>query len=78
MCCYDSHMVNKPLIETNPYLCNPAQYRRALIASIATSTAIETGAAIETIARMLADVEGKQHLKATVPKVPMVTKGSAR
>ena len=37
-------MKNKPLIETNPYLKVPAKYRKALIANVASSTAVETGA----------------------------------
>jgi len=40
----------KPLIETNPHLKDPAKYRKALIAKVASSTAIETGASIESIA----------------------------
>ena len=45
-------MKNKPLIETNPHLKVPAKYRKALIAS---STAVETGASVESIARILAE-----------------------
>jgi hypothetical protein len=36
-------MKHKPLIETNPYLRDPAKFRKALITSVASSTAIETG-----------------------------------
>lgn len=50
-------MNNKPLIETNPYLKAPAQYRKALITNVASSTAVETGASIESIARILAESE---------------------
>jgi hypothetical protein len=50
-------MLIKPLIETNPYLRDPEQFRKALITSVASSTAIETGASIESIARMLEDAE---------------------
>jgi hypothetical protein len=46
-------MKQKPLIETNPYLRDPAKFRKALIMSVASSTAIETGAPVTTVARML-------------------------
>ncbi|MBU6434838.1 MAG: hypothetical protein KJS98_16145, partial [Nitrospirae bacterium] len=46
---------NKPLIDTNPYLKVPAKYRKALIANVASSTAVETGASVESIARILAE-----------------------
>jgi hypothetical protein len=47
----------RPLIETNPYLRDPAKFRKALLTSVASSTAIETGAAIATIVHMLEEVE---------------------
>lgn len=46
-------MRKKPLIETNPYLRDPERRRKGLIMSAASSTAIETGAKVETIARAL-------------------------
>ena len=46
-------MKNKPLIETNPHLKVPGNYRKALIANVASSTAIETGASVESVARIL-------------------------
>lgn len=46
-------MKQKPLIGTNPYLRDPAKFRKALIKSVASSTAIETGATVASIARML-------------------------
>jgi hypothetical protein len=48
-------MKNKPLIETNPHLKVPAKYRKTLIANVASSTAVETGASVESIARILAE-----------------------
>jgi hypothetical protein len=48
-------MKNKPLIETNPHLKVPAKYRKILIANVASSTAVETGASVESIARILAE-----------------------
>lgn len=47
-------MSKKSLLETNPYLKVPAKYRQALITNVASSTAIETGASTESIARKLA------------------------
>ena len=46
-------MKQKALIETNRYLRDPAKFRKALIKSGASSTAIETGALVATIVRML-------------------------
>jgi hypothetical protein len=46
-------MSKKPLIETNPYLKNSARYRRDLITSVSSSTAIETGAPVAVIAKSL-------------------------
>ena len=46
-------MRKKPLIETNPYLRDPERRRKGLIMSAASSTAIETGAKVERIARTL-------------------------
>jgi hypothetical protein len=53
----------KPLIETNPYLSNPKKYRKALILSVASSTSIETGAAVESIARTLTGKGKKKQAK---------------
>lgn len=53
--CYNLHMDQKPLIETNPYLRDPVRFRKALIRSVASSTAIETGAPVGSIARMLGE-----------------------
>jgi hypothetical protein len=63
-------MEQKPLIETNPYLRDPEKFRKALITSVASSTAIETGAPIASIARMLE--QGKETKPFTT------TQGSAR
>lgn len=48
-------MKNKPLIETNPHLKAPANYRKALVANVASSTAIETGAPVASIIRILTE-----------------------
>ena len=50
-------MSKKSLLETNPYLKVPEKYRRALINNVATSTAVETGAPVEVIARKLTKSE---------------------
>ncbi len=53
-------MEQKPLIETNPYLRDPEKFRKALITSVASSTSIETGVPVASIARMLeADEKAK-------------------
>jgi hypothetical protein len=58
-------MKNKPLIETNPYLKVPAQYRKALVANVASSTAVETGASVESIARILTETKKPSPVKKT-------------
>jgi len=63
-------MEQKPLIETNPYLRDPEKFRKALITSVASSTAIETGAQIASIVRMLEEREETKPLT--------TTQGSAR
>ena len=61
--CYNTPMEQKPLIETNPFLRDPDKFRKALITSVASSTAIETGAPVETIARTLTESDKSQPLK---------------
>ena len=56
-------MKKKPLIETNPYLRDPNKFRKALITSVASSTAIETGAPVASIARMLEEADKTEPLK---------------
>jgi len=68
--CYNLHMKQKPLIETNPYLRDPAKFRKALITSVASSTAIETGSPVASVARML------EESAKSAPLTP--TRGSAR
>jgi hypothetical protein len=58
-------MKNKPLIDTNPHLKIPAKYRKALIANVASSTAVETGASIESIARILTETKTSSPVKKT-------------
>ncbi len=68
--CYNSHMKQKPLIETNPYLRDPEKFRKALITNVSSSTAVETGAPVESIEHTL--VEGNKHQPLKKPQ------GSAR
>ena len=63
--CYNLPMKHKPLIETNPYLRDPEKFRKALITSVASSTAIETGASIMSIARMLEESHKTEPLTMT-------------
>jgi hypothetical protein len=48
-------MLKKPLIATNPYLQMPEKYWEALVTNVSSSTAIETGAPVESVARKLAE-----------------------
>ncbi len=57
-------MQQKPLIETNPYLRDPEKFRKALIMSVASSTAIETGQPIKDIISMLEE-RAKRELSTT-------------
>jgi hypothetical protein len=50
-------MEQKPLIETNPYLRDTEKFRKALIINVSSSTAVETGASVESIARTLVNGE---------------------
>jgi len=52
-------MSKKSLLETNPYLKAPDKYRQALIMNVASSTAVETGASVDSIARKLEKSENK-------------------
>ena len=53
----------KPLIATNPYLRNPKKYRKALILSVASSAAVQTGASVESIVRTLTGKEKRNQAK---------------
>lgn len=63
-------MRSKPLIETNPHLKVPAKYRKALLANVASSPAVETGTSIESITRIL--------IKPKKPTLLKKTRGSAQ
>ena len=56
-------MSKRPLIETNPYLKAPEKYRKALITNVSSSTAVETGDAVESIARTLTKREKPKRVK---------------
>jgi len=51
--CYHASMQKKSLIQTNPYLSAPEQYRKMLVTNVSSSTAIETGASVASIAKTL-------------------------
>ena len=53
-------MQKKSLIQSNPYLRAPEQYRKALVTNISTSTAIETGTSAASIAKTLAPIKTPQ------------------
>ena len=63
--CYNLNMKQKPLIETNPYLRDPEKLRKLLITNVSSSTAIETGASVDSIARMLQETRNTTPLKTT-------------
>lgn len=50
---YNFKMKQKPLIDTSRYIRDPEKFRKALIRSVASSTAIETGETVASITRML-------------------------
>jgi len=50
-------MDRRPLIDTNSHLRDPDKFRKALITSVASSTAIETGASVASITHMLEESE---------------------
>ena len=58
-------MNKKTLIETNPHLKASAQYRKSLITNVASSTAMETGASVESIARILTEPRKMPAIKKT-------------
>ena len=63
--CYNTTMKQKPLIETNPYLRDPAKLRKLLVTNVSTSTAVETGASVDSISRMLEKSEKPAPFKTT-------------
>ena len=63
-------MNKKALIETNPYLKVPEKYRKALITNVSTSTAVETGAPVESFARVLAKRETPKRIKRQIGAKP--------
>jgi len=52
-------MKSKSLFESNPYLKDPTKYRDALITSVSSSTAIETGASVESVSQQITDVSSR-------------------
>ena len=49
-------MSKKSLIETNRYLQNPKNYNASLITNVSSSTAIETGEEVLSVARKLTEI----------------------
>jgi len=54
---------HQSLLETNPYLRDREQYQKALITNVSSSTAIETGASVESIARTLIASKETEQIK---------------
>lgn len=62
-------MKKKSLFDSNPYLQDPKKYRDALITSVSSSTAIETGASVESVSQQISDVSSDYlHPASTKPK----------
>ncbi len=55
-------MQKKSLIQTNPHLrtAEEYQYREALVANVSSSTAIETGTPVASIAKAIAPIKTPQ------------------
>ena len=53
---YIYRMKKKSLFDSNPHLHDPKKYHAALITSVSSSTAIETGNSIESISKQITDV----------------------
>jgi len=51
-------MTKKSLFNSNPHLQDPRKYRDALITSVSSSTARETGESVTVIRRQITDVTG--------------------
>ena len=49
-------MEKKSLFKSNPYLKDENKYRESLISSVSSSTAIETGASVESVSEHITDV----------------------
>lgn len=52
-------MKKKSLFDSNPYLHDPKRYRDSLITSVSSSTAIETGASVDSVSQQIADAAGR-------------------
>jgi len=58
-------MKKKSLFESNPYLHDPKKYRDALIISVSSSTAIETGASVESVSQQITVASSSDSYPAT-------------
>lgn len=62
-------MKKKSLFDSNPYLKDPKKYQDSLITSVSSSTAIETGASVESVSQQITDVSSNYfHPTSTKPK----------
>ena len=53
-------MKKKSLFDSNPYLKDPGKYRDALVTSVSSSTAIETGASVKSIRQQITNVSNNE------------------
>ena len=62
-------MKKKSLFDSNPYLQDSGKYRDSLITNVSSSTAIETGASVESVSRQITDVSSSDfHPTSTKPE----------
>ena len=61
-------MKKKSLFDSNPYLKDHKKYQDSLITSVSSSTALETGASVESVSQQITDVSSNYfHPKSTKP-----------
>lgn len=79
-------MKRMPLTKSNPHLRDPKKFREGLIMNVASSTAIETGQSVESIAKALRDAAVRResrskraapNLNGTPDRRPHAGRGSA-
>ena len=62
-------MKKKSLFDSNPYLQDHKKYRNSLITNVSSSTAIETGASVESVSQQITDVSNSYfHPDSTKPE----------
>ena len=52
--------MKKSLLKTNPYLKDPVKYRESIIAHVASSTVVETGANVDEVRKQVSGVVSRR------------------